>query len=157
MSDGSSSNARQQRMEIRMYEDELELLDGIAERHGMTRSAYVRTAVLHGARPTLLSVDWARVNDYAKFNAELSELAAAATHLRNDINRVGTNINQIARQVNASAKANGNPKLERAMFTSLSVSKDELKKISDAVNHFTAAVDDMRSAVLSAQDEDGDE
>lgn len=154
MSESTFSNARQKRLEVRLTDDELDFIDLKASKKNMTRSAFVREAALYDKSHSPSAMDWMKLKNFAKFNSALSDLESIGTHTISEINRIGGNINQIARQVNASAKANGSAQLDKDMLYELRSVRDELKKISNDVYQYRDAVQKLKTAVAN---ECGDE
>lgn len=111
---------RTERLVVRMTPGELDALREAAENHGYTMGAYIRIAAA-----TVFSDDELRDE-----HAEERELAAEIRGMRGDLGRLGNNVNQIARELNATgvtSDAGGWAAVLRALMTM----QDTLLKLSE--------------------------
>ena len=116
--------SREHRVDVRFNDEELEVLDTNRNLCSMSRSAYIRSAALR-------EVYARKANKPVTHNADAAKLVAA-------VNKVGVNVNQMARALN-TANVGG---LE--MVKVLLSTRDGVKEVQESVDKLLAEVSDLK-------------
>jgi Bacterial mobilisation protein (MobC) len=113
---------KERRIEVRVSDRELQIIDAAAERTGLNRSEYLRAKGLEGIYIKNRSLP---DPDYAHLMLNYRELLTQ-----------GNNLNQIARALNA-ARSQGESVEEhlKAVAVTIAVNQQTLKQIQDLLSH----------------------
>ena len=127
----SETRRRRHTVTIRLLPDEHAALGQLADTHGLSVANYAR-AVLLDRRPIGIGPTHRRVP--AKAERALSRLAAALSDHTAELNKIGSNVNQLAHRANAG----------------ISVPRSELAKAARALERMQGDAGVLRAAVLDA-------
>ena len=126
----SQSRGRSARLSVRLDPQVQELLKAVAEAEGLTPSAFVRVAIEQS-----LGVSRKRAGDKLPPLSRLTaEDRTALQRLTAEANRVGVNVNQIARKLNSGGFRVQTPDDRRKL--------QELARFTSALESFTRVLDD---------------
>lgn len=126
----SQSRGRSARLSVRLDPQVQELLKAVAEAEGLTPSAFVRVAI-----EQRLGVSRKRAGDKLPPLSRLTaEDRTALQRLTAEANRVGVNVNQIARKLNSGGFRVQTPDDRRKL--------QELARFTSALESFTRVLDD---------------
>ena len=126
----SQSRGRSARLSVRLDPQVQELLKAVAEAEGLTPSAFVRVAI-----EQRLGVSRKRAGDKLPPLSRLTaEDRTALQRLTAEANRVGVNVNQIARKLNSGGFRAQTPDDRRKL--------QELARFTSALESFTRVLDD---------------
>lgn len=144
----NSVERKSEMFKFRLTPTEKNRLEALAGARDISCGQYIRTRLLKpdSKHPNQeVSPDaWEKVRDYSKYLSGINKLDADVGHLRNDAVRIGNNINQIARSMNALVMAKNN----RASMSDVA-SKESLDKLTNAVNTYTRKIDEFIARVDS--------
>lgn len=115
---------KERTVQVRFSDEELAALDAICSERQMTRSAFLRSCVEDAQSPVYRSVFSVTRN-------------ADAERLASETKRIGVNVNQIARVLNAESKKHPGPLTSGVLDeckTGLSEVRGELSKLIDEVD-----------------------
>lgn len=104
---GEAAELRSESIKVRLSPNEKKRLDALAHGMGMSVASLVRFLCITNIKDTIVgghSIDaWEKVRDYSLYRRELNRFSGEVARTRSDLNRLGNNVNQIARSLNAGA------------------------------------------------------
>lgn len=121
-------NRRERRIEIRMGEDELSCLDAQCSARHITRSEYLRDAVMNPKQKVIYR--------QPRYSAEVNKLV-------DKTNRIGVNMNQLARAMN---KISNTPMSNISMAMRVMPQREEIQNLKESVDSLTEEVKSLRNA-----------
>lgn len=135
---GEADTVRDKSVKVRLSEDEKNRLDALAQGMGMTVASLVRFLCITNIQSTFVgghALDsWAKVRDYSEYKRALNEFSNEVVKTRAAMNKVGSNVNQIARALNERKP------VDASMCRSMRESRDclnaiyaQLKTVADGV------------------------
>ena len=138
---GKADSLRDQSIKIRLSESEKDRLDRLASGMGMTVASFVRFVCITNVRDALAgghSLDtWSKVKDYSEFRIALNAFSGELAKTRAAVNKVGNNVNQIARSLNERKP------VDASMCRSMRLAQECLGDIHDQIDSIAEDVETL--------------